>query len=274
VALAVGLFFVLARVPGLRWKAPAVLLISTLPWLAAWQMRNWIETGYSGFSSATEINLYFQVASGIKARVEHRPFLDVRKELGYSDFTGNSGQIYLSQPYLALHPEQAVWTQGQRLAFMHSEALRVIRTHAGLYLSMSVTSLLRTVFFPGERYFDQLLYSGDPSEATNSADDEQRRWVISPSKHGHRVAAERIALAVVLLGLYLLAARGAFRSDMHSPYLWLLLGTVLYILIVTAVGEEPGGNLRYRLPIMPIVCVFAAAGFRRAHSSQMTQPKS
>jgi hypothetical protein len=39
VVLSLGLFLVLARVRGLRWKAPAVLLISVLPWLAAWQIR-------------------------------------------------------------------------------------------------------------------------------------------------------------------------------------------------------------------------------------------
>ena len=40
ILLALGLFAVLERVPGLRWKAPAVLLLSVLPWLAVWQARN------------------------------------------------------------------------------------------------------------------------------------------------------------------------------------------------------------------------------------------
>ena len=80
-ALALGLFVVLARVPGLppqrqrpvagdpglRWKAPAVLLLSVLPWIAAWQLRNQIETGFGGFSSIVARNLYFyqKLASSI-----------------------------------------------------------------------------------------------------------------------------------------------------------------------------------------------------------------
>src|SRR5271166_949982 len=46
VMLAAGLFLALVRVPRLRWKAPALLLLSVLPLQAAWQIRNWAETGY------------------------------------------------------------------------------------------------------------------------------------------------------------------------------------------------------------------------------------
>jgi hypothetical protein len=264
VALALGLFLVLARVPGLRWKAPAVLLASVLPWLAAWQIRNWVETGYGGFSSAEEINLYFQGASGVTARVEHRPFLDVRRETGYIDFTDNSGQVYLFPPYLALHPEQAGWNQGQRLAFMRSQALRIIRAHYGVYLRTCLTSSVRTAFIPGERYFDQLLFPGDSNHATALPFEDQRRWTIMPSAQNHRVAIERAVFAVALLGLYLFALRGIFRGGVRKAPLWMLLGILLYFFSVTAAGEEPGGNMRFRLPVMPVLCIFAAAGFSRA----------
>ena len=58
-ALAVALAVTADKGRGLWWKAPAVLLMSVLPLLAVWQVRNWIETGYSGFSSIVEKNLYF-----------------------------------------------------------------------------------------------------------------------------------------------------------------------------------------------------------------------
>jgi len=93
VALAIGLLVVLIRHPGLRWKAPAVLLISCLPWLAVWQIRNKAETGYGGFSSARELNLYFTNAVEITARLEHRNYFDVHQEFGYSPFVGRSGPV-------------------------------------------------------------------------------------------------------------------------------------------------------------------------------------
>src|SRR5208283_2091266 len=71
VALAAGLMAVLARAPGLRWKAPAVLLLSVLPWLAAWQIRNRVETGFAGFSSIQAENLYFFSAVVVSSRLAH-----------------------------------------------------------------------------------------------------------------------------------------------------------------------------------------------------------
>ena len=270
-ALAMGLFLVLARVPGLRWKAPAVLLISVLPWLVAWQVRNWVETGYSGFSSVREINLYFFDAAEMTARVEHRKFIDVLTELGYLQFTNDSGQDYLFKPYLALHPEQAGWSQGQRLAFMHTEAVRVIRAHEGLYLRSCLTHLFMTVFEPGAAVFDVLLFPGDPRHVIGLIREQGlARGSILLAKTYPWLAAEKAAFAVVMLGLYLfavrgvfLAARGVFRGVTQNACLWLLLGTSLYFLAVSGAAGGPGASSRYRVPIMPVVCILAAAGTLR-----------
>lgn len=80
VALALELAITVARVPGLRWKAPALWLIATLPWLALWQLRNRMETGFGGFSSVQAVNLYRYQAVAIVAGLEHRPTLQVQKE--------------------------------------------------------------------------------------------------------------------------------------------------------------------------------------------------
>jgi hypothetical protein len=264
VALAAGLFLALARVPNLRWKAPAVLLLCVLPWLAAWQIRNRMETGYGGFSSAREINLYFQLAAGVASSVEHRPFLEVRKELGYSGFAGNSGQSYLFPAYLAAHPEQAGWNQGQRLAFMRSEAAFIISAHYGIYLRSSLLSLFRSTVIPSERYFDHLLYPGVTEYASSPAYEEQRRSAVLPAWQGARETVERAIFSIVLLGLYGFAVRGIFCRGADKACLWLLLGTSLYLLAVTGAAAEPGGNSRYRLPVMPAVCILAAAGLPRA----------
>ena len=279
VALAVGLFIVLARAPGLRWKAPAVLLISVLPWLAAWQIRNWIETGYSGFSSAAEINLYFNDATYVIGSMEHRSFMDVRDEWGYSDYHGlwlqSSGQIYLTQTYLALHPEQAGWNQGQRIAFLHSEALRVIRAHYAVLLRSCLISSIRTMFEVGAGRFDRLLFSGDTDRIANlQVDAGPTNWWRVLAKAPASVLGEKAAFAIVVLGLYLLAARGlflaargAFRGDMHNACLWLLLGTSLYFLILSSAAGVAGSDARYRLPVIPVICILAGAGFRAERRS-------
>jgi hypothetical protein len=273
VALALGLLLVLARVPGLRWKAPAVLLISVLPWLSAWQMRNWIETGYNGFSCAGETNLYLLAAANVTARLEGRPPMDVRSDFGYGDFTGNSGQLYLFPPYLALHPEQAAWNQTQRIAYMHSTAMRILRAHPWLYLRVCLTELISPVFSPQQVYdYGPMTHPTGLEHTAGFVEDGSARWRIAliRAESYPWLTAEKIAVEALLLGMYLfaargvfLAARGEFRGRLHGTGLGLLLGVSLYFLAVTAAMGGLSGGVRYRHPAMPIVCILASAGLRR-----------
>ena len=129
-AMAVGLIAALAHVKGLRWKAPAVLLLSVLPWLAAWQFRNCVETGFAGFSSIQTQNLYFFSAAEVTGRVEHRMLADVQNDLGYND----------DQLFVLRHPQAAEWNQAQRLDFMRTEAKRIL---AGASLAVFATASCR-----------------------------------------------------------------------------------------------------------------------------------
>jgi len=265
IALALGLFVVLARLPGLRWKAPAVLLLSVLPWLAVWQLRNKVETGYGGFTSAADLFFYFFVAPEVTAKVENKHFADVRKDLGYVEFANHNGQDYLYQPYLAAHPEQVGWNQAQRLAYMHSEANRVLRAHPGIYLRSCFTGLVKVVFDPGTTFLDRLLSKPDPAQHPGDLQDKGVvRWGIALVKSHPWLMVERAAFGLVLLGLYFFAARGVVHGGMQTSCLLLLLGTSLYFFAVSATVGLNGAEVRYRLSVMPFVCIFAAAGFLRA----------
>ena len=269
VALALGLFLVLARVPGLRWKAPAVLLITVLPWLAAWQIRNRVETGYDGFSSVGVYNLYFNDAAEVKALVEHRSADDVRNEFGFVGANTNGQQRYLYQPYLTSHPEQTGWSQDRRLNFMHSEAMHIIRAHYWVYLHTCVVALFQTVADSGFGSFEGYMNLRASSKYSTSLlkGGLLTRVIALSTAHPWKMV-EKAAFSILLLGLYLfaargtyLAARGVFRSGMCNSCVWLLLGTSLYFFAVAAAGSRAGG--RFRLPVMPVVCILASAGFRR-----------
>jgi hypothetical protein len=258
VALAMGVFVALVRVPGLRWKAPVVLLISAMPWLAAWQMRNWVETGYGGMSSVSEINLYFDVAADVTARLQQRPFLDVRSELGYSDFDNYSGQVYFTRQYLARNPEQAGWTQGERLAFMHSAALRVIRAHYGVFLRSCADSLVKTIIEGG--YFHSLTIPETSKHIAAIRGEGLHGGIIAIARANPWITAGKVILYLAMFGIYLFAAWGIFRRGIRNEYRWLLLGTLLYLVIISVVGTGGSPVARLRLPIMPLVCILAAAG--------------
>ena len=126
----------------------------------------------------------------------------------------------------------------------------------------------------GAQYFEHLLIPGNSVPAAGFINDCPARWWNSLVKTYPTtylwIAAAKAVLAFMLLGLYLLAARGivlaargVFRGRMHDACLWLLLGTSLYFLAAAAAAAGPIADARLRMPAMPSVCIFASAGFRR-----------
>jgi len=250
VALALGLFAMMMRLPGLRWKAPAVLLLSVVPWLAVWQVRNLLETGYGGFSSIVVRNLYFYQAAEVAARVEHRFFSDVQSALGYPD----------EQAYFARHPEQTDWSQARRVAFMGSEAHRILAAHPGTVLKVQLEGSAVVAFTPCAADLLRLLGAYPKDGPRRVVNEGPLRSAIRIAQVHPWEAALMAALELALLGYYLLAARGALSRSARREVLWLLIGVSLYFLAVSGGAQAVG---RFRLPVMPAVWVFAAAGLRR-----------
>lgn len=248
IALAVGLTLVLTRVPGLRWKAPAVLLLSVLPWLAAWQIRNFMEAGFVGFSSIQTQNLYFFSAAEVTSRVEHRTLPAIQNELGYND----------DQLFVQRHPEAAGWNQARRLEFMRTGAKRVFRAHPWLFLRTHFAGSIRTALNPGSAVLLDLV--GAPvDDAAFTREREQGPFIAAlwmAGNHPLQIAV-MATLGALLLGLYALAALGVARAAAPDACLWMLLGVILYFF---AVSGGAVAAARLRLPVMPIVCVLAAAG--------------
>jgi hypothetical protein len=269
VALALGLLAVLARKTGLRWKAPALLLICSLPWLVAWQARNKVETGYSGFSSARELNLYFTNAVEIITRLEHRNYFDVHQSFGYSPFAGHTGQIYLAPAYVAAHPEQAGWSQAQRIAWMGTAGGSIIRAHPGVYARTCIQPLASMLIEPGAGYFARMLSLGD-SELTNGVGTNQgmAHFGINLIRTHPAIAASKIAFMGILLIFYVLALRGVLRRSIGNPWFALIAGTALYFISLCAVTAGPGYDPRFRVPVMPFICIFAAAGLIRRKTTE------
>ena len=62
---------------------------------------------------------------------------------------------------------------------------------------------------------------------------------------------------LILLLLYALAMCGIFRSRAERVPLSLLIGIALYFLLISGGAQAVG---RYRLPVMPEICILAAGG--------------
>lgn len=260
-ALAGGLIVALRRERGLRWKAPAVLLAAVLPWLVVWQARNWMETGFGGFSSIAARNLYFYQAAEVEARAERRPLSEVQKELGYAD----------EQSYLARHPEQAEWSEGRRAAFMGKAASAILGAHPGLALQMYAEGVAVVALTPGGAELLGLTGTWPHDWPARIVDRGPVRSSAGLAARHPGTACVLVLFAGVLVGLYLLAVRGGVGLGAKSAQMWLLAGAAAYLIGIAGGAQAVG---RYRLPAMPEICILAAVGTRGRRRSGMSEAQT
>jgi 4-amino-4-deoxy-L-arabinose transferase-like glycosyltransferase len=231
------------------WVAAAVLLTSVLPWLTAWQIRNRIETGYGGFSSIVEKNLYFYQSAEVTAELRKTSLADEQKRLGYPD----------EASYIAVHPEQRDWIQWRRLQFMKAQSMAIIAEHPALYLRTHFTGVGVVALTPCAAELLQMLNAyppgGDmPARVVNEGLGPSVRRILS--EHA-KVAIVMALMEGFLLLLYLLAAGGISGKRGDRQHVFLLIAIGLYFLLISGGAQAVG---RYRVPVVPELCVLAAGG--------------
>lgn len=265
---AAGLAMITTKHGSLRWKAPLLLLIVVLPLLAAWQLRNFEETGYSGFSSIVEKNLYFFQSAEVTAELRHISLESEQKTLGYPE----------DKYYLGAHPEQRSWSQSQRLHFMRAQATKTLAAHPGLYLQTHFAGMGLVAFTPCATELLQLIGKYPPSDAmphrilNEGILNSTWRVILSHPT----VAITMAILEGFLLFLYGSAMRSAIRGCLSPgspnslrPALLTIAGVALYFLLISGGAQAVG---RYRLPVMPELCILAAGGLTLSRKKKTAEP--
>jgi hypothetical protein len=258
--LAAGLAITAPKM-SLRWKAPAVLLLCFIPWLAAWQIRNAVETGYNGFSSIVEKNLYFFQSAEVTAETQDISIESEQKILGYPD----------DSDYLAHHPEQVNWTRAERLHYMRTQSTQILANHPALYLRTHIKGVAVVAFSPCATEWLQLLgaYPNPESMPRRILNEGVVRsiWRVVLAHPG--VMLLMAVFEALLLILYALAMRGFLQPSFNKLAASTLLAIALYFLFISGGAQAIG---RYRLPIMPILCLFAAIGLPVPRAKEMRNP--
>lgn len=232
-----GFVLVFWREKTLRWRAAAILLVTTLPWLALWQVRNRIESGYGGFSSIAARNLYFYSAVGVLAESEGKTLVAEQRELGYFDDAARSGGV-------------------AQLRWQSVAARRILGAHRGIFFRQQLVGSAVVAFTPCATDLLNLLGAEQAPERVVQAGPLRAAGGIVRTRP--LATALMAVFALWLLVLYLFAVRGIARNGMPKAAMALLFGVALYFLAASGGVQAVG---RYRLPVMPIVCALAAAGF-------------
>lgn len=257
-ALALGIAVTAPKTRGLRWKAPALFLIAFVPWLAVWQLRNQIETGYSGFSSIVETNLYFYQSAEVSAELQHITLGAQQKKLGYLS----------DADYIAVHPEQRQWSETERLRFMRAQSMQILSAHPWLYLKTHIVGVGVVAFTPCATELLQFFgaYPIDDAMPHRIINEGIIHSLVRIFALYPRVVLAMALLEALLLLLYGFAIRGSLSVHRNGLALLTVAGVALYFLLISGGAQAIG---RYRLPAMPELCILAGGGLALLRKKEM-----
>jgi hypothetical protein len=243
----VPLFFVLLRTFSWRQRAIraflfVVVFISTL---TPWVIRNTVVADYMAFSSSQDLILYFYSAAAVQAKLLHRNPAEVMIEWGATTSIDD---------YLRTHPEQRSWSEAQIARFWHTEARRIISSHLLTYAFIHAKGCVMVIFNPGVT--EVLRSAGIYPDSTNPLSLKLDQGFIRATLwlfQQYPLSAALIPIMVVqLLSYYALALAGLRSLPREVGFLFCAL--FLYFVLVSG---YPAAMARYRVPVMPLVCISA-----------------
>src|ERR1019366_6273021 len=108
-----------------------------------WQVRNKIESDYSGFSAIASDNMYFIAAASVLATQQRVPYYEMRDRLGYQD-----QRVYFQQ-----HPEQKTWSVARRVNYMNRAAEHTLLGSPLTFARIYFDGAVRAIFDPASTEF-------------------------------------------------------------------------------------------------------------------------
>jgi 4-amino-4-deoxy-L-arabinose transferase-like glycosyltransferase len=212
---------------GARALVPAVLFfaVATVP-LAAWQARNVRVAGYTGFSAITDVNLLYYRAAAVVALRSGQQIEEVQRtwnHAGHDVLTGRDPATRASE-------------RSSNYRDMRARARNILVNDPAAVFRVTLAGLARTMVGPGTA--EWALLAG----VTESP--------------GPRLLVT-VLLSVFLFPVLALAAVGLYSRRWDVMAAGPALATSTYLLVVSAGAEAYS---RFRHPLMPVLCIFAASG--------------
>ena len=226
------------------------LFIAMAP-IFAWQARNRIEAGYSGFCAATD-EAIFQHGQSLLAKIQGISVTEQMKRSGWSYW--NSPSAYYSQ-----HPEHISLDPATILRHRRNEGLRLILDNPWQFLQSHARGTFLMAGLTGLGTWLVLFKVDNPDSAfrIKLRDPSSLRFISDFFSSDGTVFWGNLFLGLVLLIYWLLAVYAfTFRKVRGKA------GVILMVLIGVYFLVAPGdwAESRYRHPVMPIVCIMAGYG--------------
>jgi hypothetical protein len=244
-------FVILAGALLARRRRALPLVATCLLLLAPWHLRNYLETGYAGFSTLIERSLFLSAGGSVVARQEHRPYEEVRRQLiARDDLKGPA----------AADPARAARMRREGISNVASDPLGWAKTH--------VAGMLRTLFDPGAVEYLRMfgLYSQGGRAVIGSG------GVFAVARAYPLPFLLSALLGVLLLPLVILPFVASTRIPRHARFAFGLFA-LLAAYLVTAGGGMPGYH-RMRVPAVPFLVLMSAFVYTARTCSSPRSPSA
>ena len=248
VPILIGFGYVYFRRSGWRTSVSLTLLI-ILPWIlivGGWQARNYVVADTTELSAIKGINLMRYRGAFIIAKRDGIPLLEAR-------------EVFRNE--IAGHEQMS---DSAKSAAYTTKALELIKAYPEYAFAGQLTGTAQLLMVPGEA--EVLRFAGFESPGEGVAGDLLRlpgdafvqKWVLdNPAYLGLFILAS-LYLLVLYTGSGLSLVKLARERGPHLPAQVFLLGVMLYFIVVSG---GPEGYPRLRMPITPLVALFAASGW-------------
>jgi hypothetical protein len=228
--------------------------------LGAWQTRNYVQTGYWGFSSTAPYNLYFWMGSLIVAGKTGQTPDSIRARWGE----------FSPEQYFIEHPSQREWPESKIFNWQERQGIILVKGNLYDYFRLVLKGAIYNLLGSGFETYRYLLRSemnmfrptkesGRELDLGASLFVQAINWMRSLPL-GFLVV--QICFLIVLAVTYVLAIPGVIHGFKANIVMtcFMILTTAYLILIPAAVGLW---SSRYRMPAMPIISVFSGYGLLR-----------
>jgi len=220
--------------------------------IGAWQVRNYLDTGYGGFSAVGDINLYFYHAASVSAAEKGESYYAAQRRMGRHEAARlrEAGRQGVQEP------------QAARFSRMAREAREILLAHPATCAAHYARGVARTMLDPGA--VDYLKFFGRYREGSGLLGEIIDRGLVS-TVYGLARVRPALFLSNLILGLVLILYLGsALAVFAGGPARGIPLAavaiTALYLIILSGGANALG---RFRHPVMPLVCVLGGCGLER-----------
>jgi 4-amino-4-deoxy-L-arabinose transferase-like glycosyltransferase len=230
-----------------------LLFLPFMLMVGAWKVHNYYSLRTWQFCPISGSNIFYYRAAAVVSFRDNISLTEARKYLDD-----------LVSGYESTHPQTATWTTGQYSDFWASQGMKIIRENPILLVKTGISGIIPMLAGGGDgpvlRMLNYPVYTISDNDTFTALKNLDVKFFMKRFSSGISFITflyAEIYLVVIYLGMALWLLSVLARKDITNTSI-LIIVIILYFFMISA-GPESGS--RFRVPVMPFLCLLAASGW-------------